>query len=102
MNRIRRVGTLSSGVVMVVFGIVFLVRMALPWLDCRVIVSFWPLILIMLGAEMLWAYAFGGEDKVKYDVGAVVIILALCVFAMCMAGGEMLLDYMAGAAATGL
>ncbi len=97
-NRVRRVGTLSAGIVLVGFGIVFLLRMAVPWLDYGVILSFWPVVLILLGAEMLYAYTFGKSDTVKYDGGAIAVIILLCIFAMCMAGGELIFNTLSEAA----
>lgn len=97
-NRIRRVGTLSAGIVLVGFGVVFLLRMAFPALNYSLILSFWPVVLILLGFEMLYAYAFGKGDTVKYDGGAIAVIILLCIFAMCMAGGELVLEYMTRAA----
>lgn len=97
-NRTRRVGTLSAGVVLVGFGVVFLLRMALPTLSFGAVLSFWPIVLILLGFEMMYSYIFCKDTAVKYDGGAVAILLLLCVFAMCMAGGELVLEYVSRAA----
>ena len=91
-NRIRRVGTLSAGIVLVAFGVAFLLRIMFPEINYSVVLSFWPVVLILLGLEMLYAYTFGKTDTVKYDGGAITIIILLCFFAMCMAGGELALN----------
>lgn len=97
-NRIRRVGTLSAGMVLVAFGVAFLLRIIYPDINYSVVLSFWPVVLIFIGLEMLYAYIFGKTDTVKYDGGAIAVIILLCIFAMCMAGGELVLDYATRAA----
>lgn len=51
--RIRRVGSVTFGMVLVVTGVLFLIHLFLPGLDLRVIFQFWPLMLITLGVEVL-------------------------------------------------
>ena len=94
--RIRRVGTVTFGIMLVVTGVLFLVHLFLPVLDVRIIIQFWPLILIMLGVEVLLgsrqkAYEVRNEKgqtieqcKVIYDVSAIVLTLVLTGFSMIM------------------
>ncbi len=99
--RIRRVGSVTFGLVLIVTGVLFLIHLFLPRLDFRVVFQFWPLMLITLGVEVLLGsrqktYEVRNEkgqiieqSKVIYDVSAIVLTFALTGFSMLMA----LLDF---------
>ena len=53
MLRGRRVGTLTLGIVLIVFGLLFIARIILPFINYAVILQCWPVILILLGVEVL-------------------------------------------------
>ena len=92
--RIRRVGSITFGVVLVVTGILFLVEQFLPKLDYRNVFLFWPVILIMLGIEVLLASRqktweildetgkIVEQSKIIYDVPAIVLTMLLTGFSM--------------------
>ncbi|WP_333861217.1 LiaI-LiaF-like domain-containing protein [Clostridium sp.] len=80
----RRVGTFTSGVILVVFGIMFLVHSAFGNISYELIISLWPVILILIGIEIIAAYIVNKDEKIRYDIGAIVIVMVLCVFAMIM------------------
>lgn len=88
MLRGRRVGTLTAGIVLVLFGMLFLLRSLFPGLNFAVILSLWPIILIILGIEIILAYAINKEDQMKYDGGAIILVIGLAFFSMVMAGAE--------------
>ena len=80
----RRVGTLTMGVVLVLFGACMLVSMFYPQMDFTLILKCSPCILISLGVETLLAARGGG--KVKYDwVGMILCCLLVCT-ALCLYG----------------
>lgn len=89
----RRVGSITCGCVLILFGILFFVHMFVPGLSYEMIFHLWPLILILLGIEILAANWKEGEKAFKYDVGAVVLIFVLAVFALIMGGMEFCLEY---------
>lgn len=93
MIKNRRVGTLTAGVSMVLFGALFLLRLFLPAITLRLIVSLWPLVLVFLGIETLLAYAMNREEKMRYDAGSVVIIIALAFFTVCMAAAQIAAEH---------
>lgn len=94
MIKNRRVGTLTAGISMVVFGSLFLIRLAVPTiLTIRMIASLWPVVLILLGVEILIAYAMNKEDKMRYDAGSVVLIIVLSLFTVCMAWAQIAMEY---------
>lgn len=85
--RTRRVGSISCGSIMVVFGILFMVHMFYPALSLNFIMKLWPVILIVLGLEMVVATVRneGRENElIKYDKGAIFITLLLTVFSLGM------------------
>lgn len=90
----RRVGTLTAGIVLVIFGILFLLRLGFPNINISMIVSLWPLILVLLGIEIIAAYAINKEEKMRYDTGAIFLIIILSFFAMGMAGTEFVINHL--------
>lgn len=103
--RIHRVGTVTFGLVLVATGAVFLAHLLLPRLDYRAAFRFWPLSLITLGTEVLLgsrqksfeirdeAGKLLEENRVVYDVAAIVLTAALTVFSMFMGVLEWSLHY---------
>lgn len=51
--RQRRIGTITLGISLVVFGILFLIHIFGGVLNYMLIFHLWPLILIVLGGEIL-------------------------------------------------
>lgn len=81
--RVHRVGSITAGMSMVVFGVLFLVHSVLGTITYEMIFSLWPLMLIGLGVEMLVFNV--SERKMVYDKAAVFLLLLMTVFAMGMA-----------------
>ncbi len=92
MIKNRRVGTLTAGASMIIFGLLFLLRLAIPAMTLWLIVSFWPLVLIFLGIEIIIAYVRNKEGQMRYDFGSVVLIIVLAVFTACMAVAQMAIE----------
>lgn len=95
--RIRRVGSVTCGASLIVFGILFLLSSFLQELDYSFILHFWPVILIGLGTEMLAATHQCLHDEnctLKYDRGAIFIMIILMFFASGMGIAEFCLQYM--------
>lgn len=88
MLKDRRVGTLTAGVLLIVFGMMFLLQLFVSAITLRLILSLWPVILIFLGVEILLSYFLNPEKGMRYDAGAILIMIMLSLFAMCMAGAE--------------
>jgi hypothetical protein len=84
MIRGRRVGTFTTGIVLVIFGIMFLLRLINPSINYLTIASLWPLVLVLLGVEIIVAYLINKEEIMKYDFSAIFLILMLSFFAMGM------------------
>lgn len=92
MNKKRRVGSLTAGLVLLVFGIMFLLRPFVKTLNYQIILSCWPVILVLLGLELLFCHFTAGEEKLKYDAAAIFLVLIMAVFALIMGGAEFLIE----------
>ena len=86
----RRAGTLTAGVTLVVFGVLFLVSRITDNFDFSFIMSLWPVVLIFLGLEVIGAYLFNSDEKIRYDGWAIVLIMVMCGFSFAMAAAEFL------------
>lgn len=80
--RTRRVGSLTAGLSMVVFGVLFILQGFVSTITYVTILQIWPVILIGMGIELLLS---NFSEKYVYDKGAIVLLLVLAVFAMGMA-----------------
>ena len=90
----RRVGTLTAGIVLVVFGIMFLLRLVNVNINILLIASLWPLILVGVGIEIILAYIINKEEKMQYDFGAIILVIILVFFAMGMGGAEFIITHL--------
>ena len=88
----RRVGTLTAGLLLILVGILFIVRMFVPAVNYLVIFRFWPCVLIFLGIEML--YANFRSEEVVYDGGAIFLVIVLAIFAMGMGGADLVIQHL--------
>jgi hypothetical protein len=89
----RRVGTFTTGIVLILFGIMFLLRLMYPGFNYLTIASLWPVILILLGVEIIIAYIINKEDVMKYDFHAIILIIILSCFAMGMGSMEYVITH---------
>ena len=90
----RRVGTFTTGIVLVMFGIMFLVRLVYPGFNYSMIASLWPLVLVLLGIEIIAACLINKEEIMRYDFGAIILIVLLSIFAMGMGSMEYVIIHM--------
>ena len=84
--RIRRVGTVTCGIVLMIFGAMFLLHTILPIIGYGLIFRMWPLILIILGLEILAGSITTQKEtgQFVYDFPAVILIMLVAFFAMVM------------------
>jgi len=86
----RRVGTLTLGGVLILYGVAFLLHSFVEGLSYYLIFKLWPVIFLVLGIEVLFASIRWKDVEFKYDFPAILIICILLVFAMGMAGMDWL------------
>lgn len=89
----HRVGTLTLGTMLIIFGILFLLRIFITDISYEFIFKLWPIIFIFLGLEILIKNFKQNDEKFIYDKGAIVLIILLSFFAMSMAVSEFFMNY---------
>lgn len=84
---VRRVGSVTFGITLLCYGILFLVHVFVPTLKYQYIFRCWPVVFILLGCEVLVEnHKSKTEDcKVVYDFAAVIMLAVMLLFAMIMA-----------------
>lgn len=92
--RTHKVGTLTLGVMLIAFGVLFLVHLFGGLLSYRLIFDLWPVMFICLGAEVLLSLIPKTQQKFQLDGKAVVLMVILMLFAMAMAGVDVCLRWM--------
>ena len=88
----RRVGTLTLGVVLILMGGAFIAHLVLPVLSLKILLNFWPVVLILLGIETLVSYFVNKQERLRYDVWSIVIMIVLVGFSTCMGWAQFLLE----------
>lgn len=85
--QVRRVGSVTFGITLLCYGILFLAHTFLPALKYRYIFRCWPVIFILLGLEILAEnHKSKAQDcKIVYDFAAVIMLGIMLLFAMIMA-----------------
>ena len=88
----RRVGTLTLGIALVMTGIAYLTAAFAPAaMNLAFLLKLWPVVLVLLGAEVLAAYFINKEERLRYDGWAVFLTFCLIGFAWCLAVVELAL-----------
>ncbi len=88
--RTHRVGSITTGATMVVFGVLFVLHTIFDIVSYSHIFSLWPLILIGLGVELIISNL--GEKKIVYDKGAIVILIVMTFFVIGLAITDVCLE----------
>jgi len=88
MAKTRRMGSITLGITLLVIGILYLIHLFAPAVNFILILKFWPVVFIILGAEILFENIKSRyEENVKYvyDIASILMIMATGVFTMGMA-----------------
>lgn len=81
----RRVGTFSMGVALIASGVCGMFSMFFPWFDWVLTLRLSPLILVLLGGEILYSHFSYREGRMIYDFFS----MFLCLFLIAAAFGMM-------------
>ncbi|SFB71719.1 LiaI-LiaF-like domain-containing protein [Butyrivibrio sp. YAB3001] len=81
--RVHRVGSITTGISLIVAGIAFLMHMFFGIISYEMIFKLWPVIIIGLGIELLISNI--RTDKIVYDKAAIFLLIIMTFFAMGMA-----------------
>ncbi len=77
--RVHRVGTLTMGFSLIATGIIALISTFYPGFDLTAAFKLSPVIFIFLGIEILIAYFFHKEERIRYDfLSGIVCFLLIC------------------------
>ena len=80
--RSHRVGSVTAGLSMIGIGAMFILHLFFDMIDYQTMFSFWPVMLILLGLELLLSNFF---KKIVYDKAAIFLLILMTVFSMGMA-----------------
>lgn len=71
-----RVGTFSMGASLVFLGVFLILTRIFHWQAATVMVNWWPLLLIVLGVEILFFLFFSKQEKpfIKYDFLSIIFV----------------------------
>lgn len=79
--KIRRVGTISMGIVLIAFGLLILISQVSEISGVELAMKLWPCILILLGGEILWfsykAKKENADTIIKYDIFSIFIVMVI-------------------------
>ena len=87
--RTHRVGTITTGLTFIAFGVMFMLHLFMNAISYDMIFKLWPTILIGLGVEVLISNFL--PRNIVYDKAAIVLMFFLAFFAMGMAGADLML-----------
>ena len=76
----RRIGTFTLGVMLIVFGVLFVINIFSDKMSYSIIIRFWPIVLILLGIEVLVGLYSKEKTKFTYDKGSVAVIIFITIF----------------------
>ncbi len=93
--RPRRVGSVTFGLTLVLFGVLFLIHIVVPTLHYEMIFQFWPVVFVLLGVEILVENHKSSAEQCRfvYDFPAILMMVVMLLFAMVMAAAEFSLHY---------
>ena len=85
--RSHRVGSVTAGLTMVGYGVMFFLHLFLDLVDYQMMFSLWPVMLILLGLELLISNF--STKKIVYDKAAIFLLIVMTFFAMGMAVADL-------------
>jgi len=75
----KRVGTISMSIILILFGVILFMSQINEFSALSMVLKLWPLILILIGLEVLW-YRYSIKDEnitIKYDLFSIFVILVI-------------------------
>jgi len=95
MMRSKKIGVFTLGISLVVFGVLFMVRVFAPWFDFVRVLQFWPVVLILLGIEVLVSALVPrkeGDAAIKLDAASIVLLFVVLFLAIGLAAAQFALE----------
>ena len=91
----KKIGVFTLGAALIAFGVLFLLRVFIPWWDYGMVLRFWPLVLILLGGEVLLSALLPrkeGDAPAKVDALSIVLLFLSLFMAFGLATAEMVME----------
>lgn len=85
--RSHRVGSVTAGISMIGYGVMFLLHLFFDMVEYQMMFSLWPVMLILLGLELLISNF--STKKVVYDKAAIFLLILMTFFAIGMAVADL-------------
>ncbi len=85
--RSHRVGSVTAGLSLVGIGVMFLLHLFFDIVDYQMMFSLWPVMLILLGLELLLSNL--SNKKIVYDKAAIFLLIVMTFFSMGMAVADL-------------
>ena len=95
----RKIGVFTLGISLVVFGVLFMVRVFVPWFDFVRVMQFWPVVLILLGIEVLVSALLPrkeGEAAIQMDAASIILLFVVLILAGTLAAAQFALEQLPG------
>lgn len=81
---VRRVGTLTMGIALILTGCAIAVSLIWPSFDLSIVFRLCPLLLISLGCEVLVSSFAKGSVRLKYDLVSMFLCTVLIILSLCL------------------
>lgn len=85
--RSHRVGSVTAGISMIGIGVMFFLHLFFDLVDYQMMFSLWPVMLILLGLELLLSNL--STKKIVYDKAAIFLLIVMTFFSMGMAVADL-------------
>ena len=92
--KVKRVGTVTFGLSLISIGALFIVNIFVSSFSVWEALKFWPVILVMLGIEILVSLALGNRKNTqfKFDWVSMLLTVFMVLFSMAMAFADSILQ----------
>ncbi len=88
----RRVGSITLGISLIVFGVLFFLRTFTELVSFEFVLKLWPLVLIIFGFEVLIAVGKKKGQTFKFDFVSLAMTAILLGSSACMAALQLLIE----------
>lgn len=80
----HKIGTFTFGLILITLGVLLVLHIFIPALSYTAILNFWPVVLILLGIEILIANFRSDHVTFIYDGWSIFFLFMTLGFTMCM------------------
>lgn len=76
----KRVGTISMAIILIALGVLIFMSQISKVSTLDIALKLWPLILILLGVEILYyRFVYKDEAIIKYDIMSIIIVFTILI-----------------------